>query len=934
MLRLLIAYLVTIVFLMPCLGQRRDTRAPDRDIPEYWRAFQSREDKGNLAKAVLKNGLTVLIEEQALHPVASVVTYVRAGYLQEDDEVVGVASLIGRLLVGAVSLRKGRETPPALGSALTVETSYDRTCYLAVTPLENVMRALEVHADLLDEPEFHPSQIAAEASLMAEEMGRHSRAPWPHAKRRLLELTYPTQRLGRWPGSNPEALSGMTREKLLQFHGRYYDPKNIIVAVSGAVRREQILEKVVSLYASLKSSGEISSPAATAQSGRTSLRYQHLRGEHKQPFALLAYRVPGVSHPDYYPLLLLSYVMGRGRASLLHQSLVNSGAAFSAKASLEAFQGGGTFFISLAPQPEMVSRAETEALSQLEALRRKGIDREQLNRAKAFCLRDFYESLEAVEERAYLLARYEVLGSYLDWKSLPKRIQEVGPRQVAKVLSRYFGHSNLSLLEYYPEHSEARTFTAESFLDMIRMLVPEGIRKRKAETKDPPTARQKATFTVPQFKPSYNKHDLLQTSILRGPEVYFQEDHLVPLVHVGFFFPGGRANETETNAGITEVMLRTLLRRTEKMEGSFLWNHLESLGAEINVINEPDFFGLQATVLSPYVSKLLSALIQFTGNPRLEETSFEQERGNVRSLVLQNNENDFLQLLERARRELFQNHPYSRGRYGTEKSLTLLSLTYVQNWVRTQMAGVHPLIIVRGDIQGTSFLQDWIPVLSNSDYRYRKLVIREIIAQQGGAGRSRTLRSPLNSQASQKALIVTFPGPEKGTRDELVLDVIEKALAGSGGRLYSSLRYPQSLVADVGIFHMAGVSGGGIFAYLATSAENEEKALEVLLQEFSRLKSFPLREGEFSEALVATVGSFYMRRQRGRDYVLELTRNLLAGENIRDEKRFLSTVRGITRDDVMAVAKEYFQVEKKPDLQGSSSQLRSQHFRLTAAGVP
>ena len=52
--RLLIAYLVTIVFLMPCLGQCRSIGAPDRDIPEYWRAFQSRQDKGNLAKAVLK----------------------------------------------------------------------------------------------------------------------------------------------------------------------------------------------------------------------------------------------------------------------------------------------------------------------------------------------------------------------------------------------------------------------------------------------------------------------------------------------------------------------------------------------------------------------------------------------------------------------------------------------------------------------------------------------------------------------------------------------------------------------------------------------------------------------------------------------------------------------------------------------------------------
>ena len=874
----------------------------------------------------------MLIEEKPRHPLAAVLTYVKAGYFQEDDKVAGISSLIGRLLVRAASLSEGREITGVLGSSLTVETTYDRTCYLAVTPGENVARTMEVHADLLEKPDFTASQITVETALLSQEIERQTHAPRTYAKRRLLELTYPAHRLGRAPAGNRETLSKVTGKKLIEFYHTHYDPKNIILVVSGAVRREQILKKVVSLYASLKPSREVSSPTPAAQSSPTSFGYQHLRGKHEQTYVLLAYRVPGISHADYYPLLLLSHILGRGRASLLQQSVVNSGAAVIAKSSLEASQGGGTFFITLALQPEEAVSVEADTLAQLEALKRHGIDRGSLNRAKALLLKGFYESLEAVEERVYLLARSEVLGSYLDRERLPQRVQKISPRQVAKVLSRYFGHSNLSLLEYFPEKAEARTFTTQSFLETMRLLVPEQSRKWEAEMKeqqtDQKTDRQEDAFEVPELQPNYNQYDLRRTSILRGPEIYFREEHMVPLVHLGFFFPGGRVNETDSNAGITELMLRTLLHGTEEMEESFLWDHLERLGAEISVVNEPDFFGFQATALSPHLGELLSAFVEWTVNPQLEENNFQRERQKVLSLIRQEKENDLLRLLGQAQRELFLNHPYGRGRYGTEETLSTLGLSFVRNWVRTQMSGVHPLIVVRGDIEGTSFLRAWVYRLSNRDYRYGKPVKKEISTKREGEGTSQTLRSNFNDQTKQRALIVTFPGPQKGSRDELVLSVIERALAGSGGRLHSSLRDQPGLAYDVGMFHIAGVSGGAIFAYLATSPENEEKALAKLLEELDRLRTVPLRQEEFLEALVASVGTFYVRRQRGGDYLLELSRDLLAGEDIRDEQAYLSTIKGITREDVMAVASEYFQLGTKSDSQVSGSRPESQQPSL------
>ena len=52
--------------------------------------YTFREDEGQTTKVILKNGLTVIVREQQAVPLASVTTYVKAGYFDEDDRLTVV----------------------------------------------------------------------------------------------------------------------------------------------------------------------------------------------------------------------------------------------------------------------------------------------------------------------------------------------------------------------------------------------------------------------------------------------------------------------------------------------------------------------------------------------------------------------------------------------------------------------------------------------------------------------------------------------------------------------------------------------------------------------------------------------------------------------------------------------------------------------------
>jgi len=876
--------------------------------PEYFKAFEFREDKENLTRVVLRNGLTIVIEEQALDPLATVVTYVRAGYSQEEAENIGVSHLLERLYrhrSEVVSEMVG------LGAVLKITTDNDSTLFSSSVPAENVLKTLDFHAALLQAPEIDLGAIGREVEILLKERLLQLDLPQVFARQKLLELAYPKQ---RWGGllSLQESFTGLTQtdstlQQLTRFHEAHYYPGNVILIVSGAVRRERLLERVVELYGSLRSSKEASqvskeNSADPLPVGQTSFRYLHLRGNHLQPYLLFAYRIPGLEHDDYYPLLVLSYILGRGRGALLKQSMLGEGGtAADVRVEVEALQHKGTLFFLVTPHLHRVDGAEVEVLAQLEILKRRGIPIAQLDRAKALLLKDHYLGLQRLEQRANSLARYEALGDYLQRDRQVELLTQITSKQVSDVLERYLTDSNLSLLEYFPQNAESRHFTSQTLLETLRLLVPSVV-KKSAEEEDPfQVAETESSFQPPEFRPSQLKFDLKHTSILRGPVIHFREEHAFPLVHFGFFFPGGRIKESTHNSGITEVMLRAVLRNVVSREDSLSWIDLERLGTEIRVVNETDFFGFQAIVLSPHLEKVFEALIDWTRSAAVREEDLILARQEVLALLNGEKENRSLRLLGLTRRRVFYDHPYGWDRYGTVESVSGLSLKSLQTWVESEMTSVHPWIMVHGDIEGTSFLRDFVSTLSDSSYEVRKPIKKEISSQKDP---SDSKGEPIFEEEEDE-VIMAFPGPARGTRDEVIVDVLAGALFRPGGRFAIVLR-DQGLAYQLRMFHQTGLSGGALFASFAALDGQGKAARDELYKQLSQLEQVPLREKEFLNAVVGAITRVHVRQQSGEDYIVELGYHVLAKEGIDPTQQYLTTLRRVKREDLMSLAKRYF----------------------------
>ena len=909
-------FLLALLTLSPSLqaGPQRESRKKLPRAPEYFREFQSRKDQNNLARVVLRNGLTILVEEHPSTPLVAITTLLRTRPSLGPNPDGLLSETLAEVLLQQDHLKA---LSYDAGAVFTSERGRHGVRYTSLSPADQLEKALATHADLLRP--IKPEKLGVERALrvVAERKSRAERFPLTYAKNRLLDLVAPVPvgKTKQTPESPDSGAPGQLPERLVDLHLRSYHPRNLILAVSGAVLKEKTLEYAIKHYVKL-GHGQVSGKSrgrgkASLQLDDPGLKYLHRRGPVNVPYIVMGYRVPGLGHEDYHALLLLSYILGQGESCVLSHKMVRAGIAFRAESVLETSAGSGTFWIQVRPDPGRVDQAEVQVLTQIEIVRRQGVSAGQLGRAKALLTRDFYERMEDLGQRALLMTLGESVGQFWDRQLFLRQIQSIEPAQIQQVAKRHFRESNLAVVEYFPKQAEARTFTLDSFREMLQLLVPTSIDEQISETEIVLGSSREQGFAPLKFKSAFFGGDLKATSILRGPTVHFREDRTVPLVHVGLFFPGGRRTESIAQAGITELMVRTSFRSMLKAKGELSWNDLEMMGAEIKVVNEPDFFGLKATVLSRHTSKLFSLLIDWFRNPVLDEGVFETERRRTQAELQWQEDEWFLHALRRTRQLLFGQHSYALNQLGTKESLPKLTLKMARTRIDSQMTGIHPWIFLRGDVQGTSFLRDFVSRLSDSNFARRDPVGR------AGRGQRQPGRPSASGEYAQYegdgTVMVGLNGPAQGTRDWLIWEVWQTLLLSPE---MSAILTPESQtpILEFQLFRESGLSRGGIFAFALSAPGSEKEAGKELIKRLSNMEQAPFTRDDLLNAVVGSITRFHLDRQVGSEDLLLLAKQVLGGHGVEFQREFISGIKLVTPGQIRAFARRYFPGDNRTEL--------------------
>ncbi|MFZ0428356.1 MAG: insulinase family protein [Acidobacteriota bacterium] len=869
---------------------RRAGQAP------FFQALKSYDESGSLVKAVFRKGVTVLIEEHAQDDLVVVATHFRVGRLSASPELCEIAAETARR-----ALAKGVHD---VGGLVEVQVGDQLTSAQAIVPSLNLRDAVRAQLGLfrLQEEQWELDRAWVEEGRKADRS--RVQADWG-------ELA--AMASGEAPAAPAGETLAPTPESLTRFLAEFYTPENSVLTAVGTVRREQalaILAEELSDFRppqpapaeAAKGDGQAASPGKSAAAEEPArpgpadgggLLYRQERRELSQARVLVGFRVPAEGEPGGLAVDLIRYLLAEGHASLLELPREDEAMAPAfVRSGFRPLLDGRLLVFDLEPT-DTLEKAEVRVLAALGALSDREPPTRLLNRAKALMIADWYAGLEALDSRSVSLARAEFAGGYKSRDRFPSRVSGVTPGDIRQAVQAYCAYSKGVLLELLPTGFEPRNFTPESFRETLDILVPAGVEQQAAFLGSIDSLGKVRTFALSEFKPQFADLPPRRSSVLRGPEIYLREDHRQPLVHVAFYFTGGRISESGEQEGLTRLLGAALLENLRRAAGGAELLALESSGARLSMATEEDFFGIQATVLASGFEDMFLGLIGWLhGGITLSENDVKAATAGLATGHGPACRDGADPLVRRGLREFFDDHPYSHvcgerpsGHFSTEQ---------VEAWRKQLVDQIHPTIVVSGAISGTAFLEGLVSRLSNPRYAEGKLPGTRVTYPE---------KVPVRESEGRRAVLL-FPAPRAGSVEVPVLGVAVQLLNGPAGRLTLQLR--QNGVGYRGMLAFESLVRGGALWLVVDSAEGKlAEAEKLVLDETRKLSDRSVVPFDFRAAQVAAITAWLLRQRDPDSFLYDTMEAALAQEPADYGNRYILNVRSLRMGEVEQALQRY-----------------------------
>ncbi len=866
------------------------------------------EENQQAAKAVLKNGLTVLVNEFRAAPVVVISAYVRSGYAEEPDNLAGISHVLELMFPRGTTSRAPGVTAKdiqTLGANFQSSTEASYVVFDMIVPSMQWKKALDIEADALQNPLFDPEELKRVIGQATGEIrGSEEDFSDEALQKRLLTLGAVSRgavapRLGR-----PETLSALTREKLLEYHRTAFAPARLLIVISGDVTSSEALNEAVKVFDKERPPGQAASAPATMPA-QNAMRYQEVRT--RSPFSevLFGFPAPSLTSPDYPAFQFLTNLLGVGDAAACTGRLRDRKKVVNrARADYGALSSYGFLSLLLETASKDIDRVEIAAVTEMELLKREKPDEEAMERAEAQLEERYWVKMETALGRAHSLAQYEMLG---DWKKvndyLP-RLRQVKPEDVLRAAKKYLDLGKCSLLECLPADAESRNLSAESIFTLLSGLVGSSADQEAAEREKETIPAVDMPSPPTAFKPSEVRSTFQQASILRGPELYIREEHVSPLIHIGFFFPGGVSFEKKENNGITALMLHSMLGGTQKRTPEQVQRQLALYGADLRLVVERDFYGIFLTMLSRNVEGALDVLLDVVQSPKFDKDVVTRKKELLLADLQRESSDSMAKAESRLYRSLFGDHSYALDPEGAPASLAALDANAIKEWHKNNVFHRKPVVIIIGDTQGTSLAGYFVKNFSGSRFSdikppedFPKPMEKKVTVEGQGGG-------------SRSLVALGFMAPPFGDEDSYPVTVLQEIFDGIGGRLGEQIRERLNLAGRISMRYRPELRAGVVEVLAETEPAAEESVIKAVADEFSKFVGNPLMYRDYRSALNASTGKYAISQQDRFSRIDLMVRAILTGRSLEWIQDYVSRLQDVKQDDLPDIARRVLSAEK------------------------
>ncbi len=406
-------------------------------------------------KYILKNGLTLLIEQDNSTAMAAVDVLYKVGSKNESPEKTGFAHLFEHLMFGGSDHAPNYDEPLQMaGGENNAYTNSDYTNFYNSLPVQNIETALWLEADRMAHLTLNPKSLAVQKKVVTEEFKEVClNKPYGDAWHHMSDLCFKVHNY-RWPtiGLKIDHIADANLEDVAQFYETHYNPSNAILSISSPMDPDEVLRLARQWFEDI-SSGTKPDNQLASEPKQTEMREKTIYGDVPMPMILMAFHMPGRTSDQYYACDLISDILANGKSSRFYQHLIKNKQIFSdIDCYISGSRDSGLIIIEGRPMPGItMKQAYKEIWLELDKLKNIRVEAKELEKLKNKVISSLCISDLSVLNKSMSMAYFEYLGQ-LDLMNEQESLYEsVDSDMISQIAKEYLVEKNLNVLYYLPK---------------------------------------------------------------------------------------------------------------------------------------------------------------------------------------------------------------------------------------------------------------------------------------------------------------------------------------------------------------------------------------------------------------------------------------------------------------------------------------------------
>ncbi len=340
-----------------------------------------------------------------------------------------------------------------------------------------------------------------------------------------------------------------------------------------------------------------------------------------------------------------------------------------------------------------------------------------------------------------------------------------------------------------------------------------------------------------------------------GSEVYFVENHSLPMMDISVNFRAGSAYDTPDTGGVAAVTHHVMALVAGGLDEETLTNRFADIGAVMGGSFDADRASFKLRTLTSEQSAALEAFMLVLHKPDFPESVLTREQTRIVA-AMQEAETEPDSIAQKAfMRGLYGMHPYSLSQDGEISSVQALTAAHLRQFYQTHYSAKSAVIAMMGDLTPAQAAQLAERLSAGLPQGPAVASVPPVEALQA----AKVTRLP--HPAQQAHILIGQPGNRRGDPDFFPLYVGNYILGGGGfvSRLTEEVREKRGLAYSVYSYFMPMRQLGPFQIGLQTKKAQADEALQLVQETLQKFVSQGVSAQELAAAKDNLIGGFPLR---------------------------------------------------------------------------